>query len=97
MTVLSGIYGFVGEAFRWRRAGAAEVRWPFVEQAKNKHVIVSLRQRALYVSIVRYVNVSDGELDARAVYVSAPALSSASLAEGAVLSSCSLCLAQSGR
>lgn len=40
---------------------------------------------------------SDGELDARAVCVSALALSSASLAEGAALGSCSLRRAQSGR
>lgn len=75
MTGLSNIYGFVGGSCEWRHAGAAEVRWPFVEQAKNKHVIVWLLLRALYVSVERAVRALDGEVDAGVVYVSAPALS----------------------
>lgn len=74
------------------------MRWPFVEQAKNKHVIVCVLLRALYVSGERNVVVLDGEIDAGVVYVSAPALSSATLAYRAVAGILhSLCEVQSGR
>lgn len=73
------------------------MRWPFVEQAKNKHVIAWLLLRALYESVERDVIVLHGEIDSRVVYVSAPALSSVTLADSAAVGSCTLCEAQSGR
>lgn len=62
------------------------MRWPFVEQAKNKHVIVRLQLLlALYVSVEQEGIVLDGELDAGVVRVSAPALSSATSAPSAAV------------